>query len=183
MQAEIAKNMVTTYNRIKKESQEKLDVKNQNEIERLLLSSSKQDWEDDHGHVVATYWSGRKEPFGIMQDYHLKQLVKLCPDASKLITYRQAQIWLALREWIKRSLRTLSAGQGSDDTHRNELKKAVADYLEEQNAEAQITDGSFLPLLPNSYIGTASEDVQFSQTGKGVKDSQGVTKSLAFSRK
>ncbi|KAK0508386.1 hypothetical protein JMJ35_009470 [Cladonia borealis] len=170
MQADIAKNMVATYNRIKKESQEKLDDRNRNKIERLLLSSSKQDWEDDHGHVVATYWSGRKEPFGIIQDYHLKQLVEVCPDASKLITYRQAQIWLAHRKRIKRSLRTLFAGQGSDDTLRNDLKKAVADYLEEQQAEAQITEGNYLALPPKVSDFEGSGGVQFALKGFGHKN-------------
>ena len=168
MQADIAKNMVATYNRIKKESQEKLDDRNRNEIERLLLSSSKQDWEDDHGHVVATYWPGRKEPFGIIQDYHLKELRDLCRDASRLITYRQAKIWLAHREQIKSAGETYWAGQGIDDKFKKALDEAVADSLLEQNAEAQITDGEYLSLLPEIHIGTAYKDVQFSQTGKGV---------------
>ena len=183
MQAEIAEHMVATYSRIKKASQEKLDVKNQNEIERLLLSSSKQDWEDDYGYVVATYWRGAARPFEIIHDYDLKELRDLCRDASKLITYRQAQIWLAHREQIKSAGETYWAGQGIDDKLKKALDEAVADSLMEQNAEAQITDGDYLALLPEIHTGTASKDLHFSQNDKAVKDSQGVTKSLAFSRK
>lgn len=148
MQADIATHMIDTYKNIMAKSLAKVERIRERKFERMLLSSSKDDYQDDHLNVVATYWSAGEQRLRTIHDYDLKQLLDLLPVAGKLDQYYQAHLWLSYRVEIEYALVELFAGRGIDDDFKIEMMNVVEEYLGEQDAELSVGEGNFLSIKP-----------------------------------
>ena len=141
MKKEIATHMIETYQEISAGSLERIRAKRQKEVEQVLLSNAKHDWEDDNPQVVAWTYSYSKRSISPITRTDISRLIYFYPEVFQLALIRQAELWAGFQGPIESAWKRTDMSIGTDDRHR--IIDATKAALVEQNSEkeAQVTEG------------------------------------------